>query len=160
MGGVFRRAVVVVYWIALPLALLLCAGSLMAGVLGDAGGNSWLMAAGAGAIAGLIAWRLWLNSRALGRTGPLPSKRRLITVFVPLAALAFAGIGLAGLGLIWLSVGLWLLIGPEAAPFSYQSLASGVALPVSGILLILVGGAMILPLRRSLKPRPRPVDAF
>lgn len=160
MQGSFRRAVVVFYWIALPFALLLCAGWLLnAGV--SSAGNSLILAGGAGAFAALIAWRLWLNSRALGRAGPMPPTRRLLLVFLPLTVLALAGIGLSALGLIWLSVGVWLLLGPDLAVFGYRDLAATAALPIGGgALMVLMGVLLVLPLRRSLRNRPRPADAF
>lgn len=157
MRGIFRRAVVVFYWIALPFALLLCAGWALNAGVSSSGRGLWMMAAGAGAFAALIAWRLWLNSRALGRAGPMPPTRRLLLVFLPLTVLALAGIGLVALGLIWLSVGVWLLLGPELATSGYRDLVSGAALPIgSGALMVLVGGALIVPLRRSLKARALP----
>ena len=161
MQGFFRRAVVVFYWIALPFALLLCAGWLLNAGVSVSGGSSWMIAAGAGAFAMVIAWRLWLNSRALGRAGPLPPTRRLLLVVLPLTVLALAGICLVALGFVWLSIGAWLLFGSELATSGYRDLVSGKALPIGGgVLMVLVGGALILPLRRSLRTRPRPADSF
>ena len=149
------------YWIALPLALLLCAGWLLNAGVGAPGGNSWRMAAGAGAFAVLIAWRLWLNSRALGRTGSLPPTRRLVLVVLPFALLALAGVGIAALGLIWIATGVWLLFGSELATSGYRDLVSGAALPIGGgAFMVLVGGGMIVPLGWSLKTRAEPADNF
>ena len=161
MQGLFRRAVVIFYWIALPVAVLVCVGwFLNAGVAGS-DGRSWTIGGGAGVFAVLIAWRLWLNSRALGRTGPLPPARRLLLVVVPFALLALAGVALAGLGLVWIAMGVWLAFGPELATSGYRDLVSGAALPIGGgVLMAVVGGAMVVPLVRSLKTRPQPADNF
>ena len=161
MPGFFRRAVVAFYWIALPFALLICAGWLIGAVMDPAAGQSWVMAAGAAAFSGLIAWRLWLNSRSLGRGGPMPPLRRLLLVFLPLALLALAGIGVAAMGVAWLVLGLWILSAPAAATSGFRDLVSGPALPIGGgALLILAGAALVLPLVLRLRTRPQPVDSF
>ena len=72
MQGLFRRAVVIFYWVTLPLALLLCAAWLLTALVSPPAGKSLLMAAGSGLFATMIGWRLWLNSRSLGRGAPLP----------------------------------------------------------------------------------------
>ena len=161
MQGIFRRGVVVFYWIALPLALLLCAGWLLSAGAGAGAprGNALMMAGGAGAVAVLIGWRLWLNSRALGRTVALPSTRQLVLVVLPFALLALAGVGLAALGLTWFSLGVWLLFGSELATSGYRDLVSGAGVPIGGgALMVLIGGGMIVPLVRSLGTRRPPVD--
>ncbi len=161
MLGFFRRAVVVFYWIALPLALLLCAGWLLNAGVSAPGGNSLMMAAGAGAFSVLIGWRLWLNSRALGRSGPMPPARHLVLVVLPFALLALAGVGLVALGLIWLATGVCLMFGSELATSGYRDLVSSAALPIiGGAMMVLVGGGMIVPLGWSLKTRPQPADTF
>ena len=161
MQGLFRRAVVIFYWIALPVAVLVCVGWFLNAGVAASDGRSWTIGVGAGVFAVLIAWRLWLNSRALGRTGPLPSARRLLLVVVPFALLALAGVALAGLGLIWISMGIWLAFGPGLDTSSYGDLFFDFALPVgAGSVMAVIGGAMIVPLVRSLKTRPQPADNF
>lgn len=161
MQGFFRRAVVIFYWIALPVALLLCAGWLMTAAVSPPAGKSLMMAAGSGLFAAAVGWRLWLYSRSLGRGGPLPQTRRLLLVFLPLTLLALAGIGLAALGIVWLALGLWVLLGPEAATSGYRDLVSGPALPIgAGALMTVVGAALVLPLLRRLRTRPRAADSF
>jgi len=161
MLGLFRRAVVIIYWIALPVAVMVCLGWLLSVGVGGSGRAPWTIGVGAGVFAVLIAWRLWLNSRALARTGPLPSARRLLLVVLPFALLALAGAALLGLGLVWISMGVRLLFGPELATSGYRDLVSGAALPIGGgILMAAVGGAMIIPLGWSLKTRPQPADNF
>lgn len=161
MQGVFRKSVVVFYWIALPLALLVCTGWLIGAVLDPSDGNAWMMSAGAGVFAGAIGWRLWLNSRSLGRVGPVPPTRRLLLVVLPLVVLAMAGLGCAALGIAWLGIGAWLLLAPDAATSGFRDLVTGAALPIGGgALMIVVGAAMVVPLLRCLKARPAPADSF
>lgn len=161
MQGAFRKAVVVFYWIVLPFALLACVGWLIGAVMDPSEGRSWMMAVGAAAFAGLISWRLWLNSRSLGRGGPVPPTRRLLLVFMPLAVLALAGLGLAAIGVAWLAMGLWVLFGSEAATSGFRDLVFGPALPIGGgALLILVGAALVVPLVLRLRTQPGAADSF
>lgn len=161
MQELLQRAVVAFYWIALPFSSLLCAGWLMSALFSPSSPRSWMMAAGAGAFACLIGWRLWLNSRSLGRGGPLPPPRRLLLVFLPLAVLALAGFGLLATGIAALATGIWLLVAPAHDTSGFRDLISGPAMPViTGVILVLVGAGLIVPLARRLKTRPNPADSF
>ena len=146
MKALFRKAVVVFYGLLLPLVLLGCLGGIFVAVVNPANPRSWLSAVGAAAFAGLIGWRLWLNSHAVGWGGPMPSARRLLLVFAPLAAMALAGLALLILGLAWLGIGLWLADG------GFEDSAVG---PLIGGVLALAGGtALIVPLALRLRHRP------
>lgn len=146
MTALFRKAVVVIYWVTLPLALLVCAGWLIGAVMKPADAQPWMMA-GAAAFAGLVGWRLWLNSRALGWGGPMPPAPRLLMVFAPLAAVAFAGIGVMAVGLAWLIYGFWLTDVPHAGDVAVGPL-------IGGVLSLGVGGALIAPLALCLRRKP------
>lgn len=151
----------VFYWIALPFALLVCVGWLMTAATDPSDGRSWAMGGGAATFAGLIGWRLWLNSRALGRGGGVPPARRLLLVFLPLGVLALVGFGVAAMGLAWLAAGLWMLLAPEAGLSGMRDLISGPALPIGGgLLLMLIGGGLVAPLVLRLRTRPAAIDSF
>jgi len=157
----FRKMVAAIYWVALPVSLLICAGWLIGAIMSPSDGRSWLMAAGAGGFAGMIGWRLWLNSRALGWAAAAPGRRRLLLVILPLLALAFVGIAATALGVAWLALGIWLIGGSESATSGYRDLVSGPLLPlVGGAVLILVGGTLCVPLIRSLRRREEAADHF
>lgn len=159
MRDAFRKAVVVVYWIALPLVLLLCAGWLIGAVMHPSDGRSWMMGLGAAAFAGLIAWRLWLNSRSLGQGGPVPPIRRLLLV-LPLTVLALVGIGVVTSGVVLLSAGFWVLLGPEAATSGFRDLVAGSAWLIGlGLLFVAAGAGLATPLILRLRTRPRPGGA-
>jgi hypothetical protein len=159
MRDAFRTAVVAIYWIALPFALLVCAGWLFSALASPSSMRLWMMTAGAAAFSGLIGWRLWLNNRALGRGGPMPPARRLLLVFLPLGMLALVGFAVAALGLAWLVAGIWILFAPEAATSGFRDLVSGPALPIGGgAVLILIGGALIAPMAFRLRARPTAAD--
>jgi hypothetical protein len=155
----FRKSVVVFYWVALPLVLLACTGGLISGVLAPDGVRSWAPVGGAAVLAVLIGWRLWLNSRSVGWGGPMPPPRRLLLVFAPLAVLAAAGLGMAALGFAWLALGVWLMMGPDSATSGFRDLVTGAALPIGGgIVLVMAGAALTLPLFRSLRRRRAAAD--
>jgi len=157
--ALFRKAVVAVYWLALPISLLVCAGWLIGAVMNPSDLRSWMMAAGAGVFCGVVAWRLWLNSQALGWAGATPGHRRLLLVVLPFLILALAGVAVATLGVVWLAAGIWLVTGSEPATSGYRDLVSGPTLPiVGGALLILVGAALGVPLLRSLRRKAEAPD--
>lgn len=146
MKTLFRKAVVVFYWLILPLVLLACLGGVFAALVNPANPWPWLSAAVAAAFAGLIGWRLWLNSRAVGWGSSMPSLRRLLLVFAPLAAMALAGLVLMFLGLAWLGVGLWYADG------GFEDSAVGAL--VGGVFTLGVGAALIAPLALRFRRQP------
>lgn len=151
----------VFYWITLPLSLLVWMGWLAGAVMDPADTRSWLMSAGAAALAAVIGWRLWLNSRSVGWSGPIPQTRRLLLVFLPLTVLAIAGTGVAATGLAVLALGVGLLASPDTRAVGTGGLAMGAALYLGGgVLIVLVGAALTFPLLRSLGRKPAPVDSF
>lgn len=160
MRALFRKSVVVIYWAALPLALLVCAGWLIGALMDPSSARSWIMAAASAAFAGLIGWRLWLNSRSEGWGGPMPPPRRLLLVFAPLAILALAGIGVAAAGVVLLAFGIGLLTSPDQAGAGFGALAQGASLYLGGgVLVVLIGAALTLPLLRRLRRRPAAADS-
>lgn len=142
----FRKAVVIFYWLILPLVLLGCLGGVFAAVVNPANPRPWLSAAVAAAFAGLIGWRLWLNSRAVGWGGPMPPARRLLLVFAPLAVVALTGVVVKFLGLAWLGAGLWY------ADRGAEDAAIGAL--IGGVLASGSGAALIVPLALRLRRRP------
>ena len=151
MKALFRKSVVVFYWLVLPLALLSCAGWLIMAAMDPSSARSWMMAVGAAAFAGVVGWRLWLNSRSVGWGGPMPPPRRLLLVFLPLAAIALAGLILMFLGLGWLAYGFWLA--------DVHTEDAAVAPLIGGALSLGVGAMLIVPLALRLRRRPSPRDA-
>ena len=161
MKTLFRTSVVAIYWVALPLALLVCAGWLIGAMMDPSSARTWMMAAGAAAFASLVGWRLWLNSRSLGWGGPMPPPRRLLLVFAPLAVIALAGVGVAATGLAVVAFGIGLLISPDQAAAQYGDPARGALLYLGGgVMIFLVGAALTLPLLRSLRRKPVAVDSL
>lgn len=157
----FRKAVTAIYWVALPISLLFCAGWLLSAFVSPSPGQEWLMAMGSGAFAALIAWRLWLNSRALGWAAGPPRPRRLLLVVLPLLVLALAGVALAAIGVVWLGLGIWLISVPESAASGYRDLVSAPVIPIAGgVMLVLVGGLLGAPLIRSLRRREEAAGHF
>ncbi|CAN7348935.1 hypothetical protein [Brevundimonas sp. LjRoot202] len=146
MRALFRKAVILFYWLILPLVVLACLGGIPGVIFNPAAPRSWLTILGAAAFAGLVCWRLWLNSRAVGWGGPMPSARRLLLVFAPLAAIALAGLVLMVLGLGWLAYGFWL----ADADFG----AAAVGPLIGGVLALAAGAALIAPLALHLRRRP------
>ena len=144
--ALFRKAVVVFYWSVLPLVLLGGLGGVFAAVVNPANPRPWVSTAGAAAFAGLIGWRLWLNSRAVGWGGPMPSARRLLLVFAPLAGVALIGVVVMVLGLAWLAAGLWY------ADRGAEDAAIGAL--IGGVLALAGGAALIVPLALRLRRRP------
>jgi hypothetical protein len=143
---VFRGGVVVFYWITLPLALLAMGGWISSLFLVPGETQNWLFAVGSVGFCALLIWRLWLNSRALGRAGPFPAPRRFWRVFVPLGLLAFAGLCLAGLGMGAAIVG--------AAAFREAPPGAGPFAIGTAVFLITLGGGMCWPLVSRLLRRP------
>lgn len=155
----FRKSVVIFYRVALPLCLLVCAGWLIGALMDPAAMRSWLMSAGAAAFALVIGWRLWLNSRSVGWGGPMPPPRRLLLVFLPLTILALAGLGVWTTGLAFLSFGIGLITSPDSAGAGFRDLVPGAVLYLGGgVLIIIAGVALTLPLLRSLRRKPVAAD--
>ncbi len=151
----FRGSVVTIYWVALPLAAMLTLGALISAGTQPQSPRSWLPAAALVTMTLLIAWRLWLNRRALGRVGPVPPTRRLLTVFLPLGLLALLGLSVLALGLLWLAVAGWLLLAPEESTAGFRHLVMGAGLAMGGgAALTFLGAALTWPLIRLLKTRP------
>lgn len=144
-----------IYWVALPLAVMMTLGAVISAGLDPRTVRGWLLAAVLAAMTLLIAWRLWLNRRALGRVGPVPSPRRLLTVFLPLGLLALVGLSVLALGLLWLAVAGWLLLAPEETTAGFRHLVMGAGFAMGGgAVLTLTGAAMTLPLVQRLRARP------
>jgi len=170
MKRMFGRVVIAVYWLALPLCLLVFVGSFASVSPTGTYQPIWMSAAGSAGLALLIGWRLWLNTRALGHGGPLPSLRKLVFVFLPLVLLALVCAGVALLGLVWLGLGLWLAVQP-GAPDSALIYTAGIMdgrvtgglMAGLGVLVLLAGMALNLPILRLLTRRqpeaPSPADA-
>lgn len=151
----FRGWVVAIYWIALPLTAILAVSAVISAALTPDSVRAWLWAAAAIAFAVVIAWRLWLNRRALGLSGPLPRPRRLLTVFLPVGVLAAGGMCILGWGLIWLVIAAWLLFSPEGATEGFQQLVMGPGVALGGgVAMALIGAALMFPLVRLLRTRP------
>jgi len=159
MRVLFRKSVVIFYWIALPLGLLVCVGWLISALMEPAAVRSWLMSIGAATLAALIGWRLWLNSRSVGWGGPIPTRRRLLHVFLPLAVLALAGIGVAATGLAFLAFGMGLMASTDSDGAGFRDLLAGAAVYLGGgSMLFIAGGALTVPLLRSLKGKAVAAD--
>ncbi|MFC7377980.1 hypothetical protein [Brevundimonas sp. GCM10030266] len=141
----FRGSVVVIYWLVLPLALLAAAGWTISLFIDPASPRSWPMATGSILFCGLLIWRLWLNSQALGRAGPLPSPRRFWSVYAPLGLLALVGLCILGLGISGAFVTTAL---PDVAPDAFP-LAIGLSAA-----LIVIGALMCWPILRLLLRKP------
>ena len=145
----FRRGLTVIYWIALPLALLAMAGSVMPGNQYQGWLPSGAYAVAFGLFAAIIGWRLWLNSRSLGHVAP--SVRRLTLVLVPLCLLAIAGLIIALLGASWVGIGVWFTVHPHmTAPPAYWALVTAAL----GLLTMLLGAALAFPFIRTVRRRP------
>lgn len=153
----FRGSVVAIYWIALPLAVMMTLGAMINAGTHPRNPQGWLLAAALVAVTLLIAWRLWLNRRALGRVGPVPPPRRLLTVFLPLGLLALVGLSVLALGLLWLVLAGWLLLAPEESTAGFRHLVMGASFATGGgAALTFLGAALTWPLVRLLRPRPVP----
>ncbi len=133
----------VIYGVTLPLAIL-CA---MGGAVGLAFATSeppvyqLSMTLGFAVLAGLLAWRMWLNSRALGWAGAAPGPRRILLVWAPLVALALVGLLVALFGLVWIALAVFLMQRQDPMlPLT--------ATAVLGALAIALGGLMIWPVIR------------
>lgn len=157
----FRKSLVVIYWIALPLCLLVFVASFA--TFNSTGGYapSWRMMAGSAALAALIGWRLRLNARALRLVGDMPPPRRLLRVFLPLALLSFVGLAVILLGIAWTGLGLWMAFQPGALDSRLfypggmiDGRLSGFLLASLGLLTLVVGLALNLPLLRILNRKP------
>ncbi|PZN97794.1 MAG: hypothetical protein DCF29_21980 [Alphaproteobacteria bacterium] len=105
----FRRFVVIIYWVVLPLCLAALAVSFVTVSEDGQYQPEWRLALGAALMALLVGWRLKLNSRALGAGTRFPSAGRVMTVFAPLGALAALGWLLILLGVAWVGLGIWVL---------------------------------------------------
>ena len=150
--GVFRGSVVVFYWITLPLALLMAGGWISSAVLVPTSPRHWLMVAGSLGFSALLIWRLWLNSRAIGRAGPFPSPRRFWRVYAPLGVLAILGLSLVALGIASIFIGIALARSPEPPAWPWL-------LPVFSASLMLGGAALCWPLLRLLLRKPAVPDS-
>lgn len=136
----FRGSVVVIYGVTLPLALL----GAMGGAIGLAFAPSeppayqLPLTLGCAAVAGLLAWRMWLNARAMGWAGPAPGPRRLLLVWAPLVALALIGLGVVLFGLVWIALAVFLMHRQDPLQMTATT-------AVLGVLTTIVGGLMIWP---------------
>jgi hypothetical protein len=142
----FRRFVVIVYWIVLPLCLAALAVSF---VTVNADGQyqpEWRLALGAALMALLVGWRLRLNSRALGGPFRFPSAGRVARVFIPLGLLAALGWLFILLGVAWIGLGIWMFSDAGVAetlstgnhdPWSAKATA-GMLIPV-GLIAVSLG---------------------
>ena len=156
----FRKSLVAIYWIALPLCLLTFVASFATFSL-DGYAPSWRLMAGSAALAAFIGWRLRLNARALGLVGDMPPRRRLLRVFLPLALLSLVGLAVILLGIAWTGLGLWLAFQPGALDsrlFHPEGVMDGrlssFLLAAFGLLTLVVGVAFNLPLLRILNRKP------
>jgi hypothetical protein len=165
----FKRAVLAIYWVALPICMLAFIASFATVSPEGAYQPSWGTALVSGALAALIGWRLWLLARSMGHVGELPSPRRWIIVVIPLAMLSLVGLVVMLLGLAWAGLGVWLVMQPEAfdGALTYPDGAIagrwGGALTAGFGLIALIGGAALnIPLLRLLTRRsfetPSPAD--
>lgn len=157
MPGVLRKAVVVFYWIALPFAVLNCVGWLIGTLLVPSNGHAWRTALASGLVAAVIGWRLWLNSRAMGRD-PSQTMRLLFPILIR-GFLAIIGMGLAALGVPWIAVGIHALVSPDFARHFRDTAWSPTLLVGAGALMAVVGIALTIPFRRILRDRPQPPDS-
>lgn len=148
----FRRFVVIVYWAALPLCLLVAVAALF-----NAPAPNWPLAAAAAAFALLVMWRLRLNRLALGHSAAVPGAGRLVRVFLPLGVLALLGVLAILLGLAWIVIAIVMardpsmMIAPELAQAStvYPWLLGG-----SGVILVGIGAAVVWPFVRLFRKTP------
>jgi hypothetical protein len=129
---------VVIYGVALPLTIL--------GAVGGAAGLAFApseppayqlpMTLGFAVLAGLLAWRMWLNSRALGWAGAAPGPQRILLVWAPLIALALVGLLVALFGLVWIGLAVFLMQRQDPAPVTDITAVLGVLATVLGCLMI------------------------
>lgn len=130
----------VIYGVTLPLALL----GAMGGAVGLAFAQSepppyqLPLTLGFAAVAALLAWRMWLNARAVGWAGPPPGPRRLLLVWAPLVTLALIGLCVALFGLVWIALAVFLM-------HRQDPLQATATTAVLGALTTVVGGLMIWP---------------
>ena len=157
MLGMLRKAVVVFYWIALPFAVWMCVGWLIGVLLVPSNANAWRTSLVSGLFAAAIGWRLWLNSRAMG--GDLLQTTRLLFPILSRGCLAIFGMGLAALGVAWLAVGFHALISPDFAQHFRDAAWSPTLLVGAGALMAVVGIALTVPFRRSIRLRQQPPDS-
>ncbi|MBA3999068.1 hypothetical protein [Brevundimonas sp.] len=166
----FKRAVLAIYWVALPICLLAFVASFTAMSPDGAYQPSLGTALVSAALAGLIGWRLWLIARSMGHVGELPSPRRWIIVVIPLALLSLVGLAVMLLGLVWTGLGLWLALEPGALEGALiypdgvlDSRWAGALTAGSGLIALIGGAALNIPLLRLLPRRrsetPSPADA-
>ena len=141
----FKRVVQVVYWIALPITLLGAFGALTNSEVGNSK-PLLLPALGLLALAALIGWRLWVNSRALDYAGEPMSVSRLFFVILPLGFLAMAGLVVSLLGISWVSIGVWSAFQPHGGLAAF-------GLGLIGLVTVLAGGGLTLPLFLVLRRR-------
>ncbi len=136
----FRGSVVVIYGVTLPLALL----GAMGGAVGLAFAQSeppayqLPLTLGCVAVAALLAWRMWLNARAMGWAGPPPGPQRLLLVWAPLVALALIGLCVVLFGLVWIALAVFLMHRHDPIQLTAMTAALGA-------LTTLIGGLMIWP---------------
>jgi hypothetical protein len=153
---------VVIYWIALPLTLLGAVSGFVSLIFGFGRTSTpdyqLPMTLGCTVLAGLLVWRLWLNSRALGWAGPVPRPRRVLLVWAPLSLLALIGLLVLALGLIWLVIASLLLLAPENSTLAFRQLVMGFGIALGGgAVMSVIGAALMFPLVRLIRTRPRPV---
>lgn len=146
----FRGGVVIIYWIALPLAVLITLSGLL-GMLPDGRGGAWQVqiTAASAILTLLLGWRLWLNTRALGWNGGSPRGKRLLVIWIPFAILAAVGLCLIGIGAIWIAIPHLLPAGETDRNIYLLATAAG-----GGVAL--VGALMCWPLVRLLRRKPTP----
>lgn len=147
----FRGGVVIIYWIALPFAVLGALSGLLGIMLPDGQGGAWQMqiTAASALLTLLLGWRLWLNTRALGWNGGLPRGKRLLVIWIPFAILAVVGLCLIGIGAIWIAV-------PHLLPEGEADRNVYLLATAAGGGVALVGALMFWPLVRLLRRKPTP----
>lgn len=104
------------------------------------------MSVGSVGFCALLSWRLWLNLKATGRTGPFPAPGRFWRVFVPLGLLAAVGLCLTALG-----VGAGVIAG---ATWNSEPPGIAVTFVTVAVILIPVGGWMGWPFARLMLKAP------
>ncbi len=134
--GFLRKCFIAIYWIVLPLSVLLTIGWAVGTAFAPLKWQNWFGMVGMLTFSCAVGWRLWLNRRATGLTSSLPSRARLLRVFVPLGLLSLVGFVVAALGIAWLMVGTALLKEPGL---------NGEFQIAAGVLVILLGLALCWP---------------
>lgn len=147
-----RRALTWLYWPVLALALIVAMGWLLGAITGPRHVYNAVGALGSTLFAALVGWRLWLNTRSLGKGGAIPSLDRLLRVFLPFGILALVGLFIVATGIAMIA-GWWFVTfgeidstGGDVAPELHHFGLIGTA-------AMLVGAGLCWPLLRKLTRR-------